>query len=180
MDELPPHRMAELLTTRWGLGEHLAAALVGSFGGHVLQVSQVLEHLLAFLRMGRATVPVQHFLPTGVTKDITACLHEAAQLDAVYWPLSLVWSPSHTSRMEWMLRALAEQGYAHLQLTDTTKGIDRTLAEVIVSRRLGHLLPTHEPVVLGLPAAAIAYEQEAQVLVVNSQYIRMAIVKVLG
>ena len=36
--EVPPNKMDELLTTKWGVGRNLAAALIDHYGGHVYDI----------------------------------------------------------------------------------------------------------------------------------------------
>ena len=36
--EVPPNLMFELLTTRWGIAENVALALIDHYGGHVFDV----------------------------------------------------------------------------------------------------------------------------------------------
>ena len=43
--EVPPYKMYELLTTRWGMGHNLAVTLIDHYGGHIYDIFQRLEFL---------------------------------------------------------------------------------------------------------------------------------------
>ena len=43
--EVPPYKMYELLTTRWGVGHNLAVALIDHYGGHIYSTLLKLEEL---------------------------------------------------------------------------------------------------------------------------------------
>ena len=43
--EVPPYKMYELLTTRWGVGHNLAVTLIDHYGGHIYNIVSQLEYL---------------------------------------------------------------------------------------------------------------------------------------
>ena len=43
--DVPPDKMYELLTTRWGMGHNLAETLIDHFGGHIYDILQELTEL---------------------------------------------------------------------------------------------------------------------------------------
>ncbi len=43
--EVPPADMFALLTTRWGMGEHLATAFLNFYGGHVFDAYKAVSKL---------------------------------------------------------------------------------------------------------------------------------------
>jgi hypothetical protein len=43
--EVPPDKMYELLTTKWGVGHNLAVALIDHYGGHIYDTLRNSEEL---------------------------------------------------------------------------------------------------------------------------------------
>ena len=43
--EVPPYKMYELLTTRWGVGHNLAVTLIDHYRGHIYNTVSQLEYL---------------------------------------------------------------------------------------------------------------------------------------
>ena len=90
--EASPARTYELLTTRWGVGPHLATALVEHCGGHLWDIEVTLR---AFRRLGRFNV--------FINPELYACVDRC--LDAV------AGDDKCTARMITTLRTLGERGF---------------------------------------------------------------------
>ena len=90
--EVSPARTYELLTTRWGVGPHLATALVEHCGGHLWDIAVTLR---AFRRLG-------HF-KVFINPELYACVDRC--LDAV------AGDDKGTARMITTLRTLGERGF---------------------------------------------------------------------
>ena len=121
--EVPPDKMYELLTKRWGMGHNLAVAFIDHYGGHIYDIFRRLEQLNSkgedFVAMSQAQ-----------TDDVQMCLD----------------FDGDKKHMRELLTQIAEKGFAPLG-----KKTDRE-AEVISQYNVGGLVQRDQAVVVGLPA----------------------------
>jgi hypothetical protein len=120
--EVPPDKMYELLTTKWGIGHNLAVTLIDHYGGHIYDILLRLEALNS---MGEGFVPGSQL-----------------QADSVLECLEFNGDKPH---MRELLTQIAEKGFAPL----STKK-DRE-AEVISKNNVGGLVQKDMSNVIGLP-----------------------------
>ena len=120
--EVPPSKMYELLTTRWGMGHNLAVTLIDHYGGHIYDIVSQLEYLN---RQGEDFVTVSQ----AQTDDVQRCLD----------------FDSDKKRMRELLTQIAKKGFAPL-----SKRQDRE-AEAISKYNVGGLVQLQGATVIGLP-----------------------------
>ena len=129
--EVPPADMFVLLTTRWGIGEHLATTFLNFYGGHVFDAYQAV-----FMLNVQKTYYNQE-------SPWATSLH----LNALPSCLALVGgSDAERAEMKRVLKALATSGFS---LTSLTSYVDK-VAEMITSKHVGGVV-TNRAVVVGLP-----------------------------
>ena len=121
--EVPPNKMYELLTTRWGVGHNLATALIDYYGGHIYDM-----HLkLIELEFHKDEI-VPEF--QGQSTSVQMCL----EFDG------------DKLRMRELLSQIAEKGFAPLS---NIKGKE---AEIISQYNVGRVV-RKQATVIGLPSA---------------------------
>jgi hypothetical protein len=120
--EVPPGKMYELLTTKWGVGRNLAATLIDYYGGHVYDILLKLEELNS---MGDSFLPGSQM-----------------QADSVLESLKFDGDKAH---MRELLTQIAENGFAPLKDKK-----DRE-AEVISKYNVGGLVQFERATIIGLP-----------------------------
>jgi hypothetical protein len=120
--EVPPGKMYELLTTKWGVGRNLAATLIDYYGGHVYDILLKLEELNS---MGDSFLPGSQM-----------------QADSVLECLKFDGDKAH---MRELLTQIAENGFAPLKDKK-----DRE-AEVISKYNVGGLVQFERATIIGLP-----------------------------
>jgi hypothetical protein len=86
--EIPPDKMYELLTTRWGVKHYLAVALINLYGGHIS------------LNLNELNICKDTYIPgsRGQVKDVLSCLDFGGD----------------KKRMRELLTQIAENGFAPL------------------------------------------------------------------
>ena len=121
--EVPPTEMRALLTDGWGLGPRLSDVFLAFFGGHVHMASQALH---------RVATQLDKFNCESVAPDLAS--HH----------ISVCLKSREAARMEAMLRALAERGFAPVE------DASDACAQMLSQANLGGLVKTSATVV-GLP-----------------------------
>ena len=116
--ELPPGQIYDLLTTRWGVGKHLATALIDRCGGHLYSIQQA---LYGFAR--------HHTYAGAINPELYACVHCCT--DTGIAGRSKATSSVTRRRMVRMLRTLAETGFCAVD------GYDDPVIEVISRCNVG-------------------------------------------
>ena len=149
--EVPPADMFALLTTRWGMGEHLAAAFLNFYGGHVYDAYN------AVLELQLKKEDYQQIFPWVTSLEIDAlliCLEMAGE------------SKSDRTLMKKVLTTLATSGFSAIKSKNK-------VAEMLSSYNVGGVVPRGATVV-GLPLTAFkgAYKSG---LVPSKQSIRLMI-----
>jgi hypothetical protein len=121
--EVPPDKIFELLTTRWGVGRNLAATLIDCYGGHVYDIFLKLKELNS---MGDSFV-------AGIqmhANNVQMCLD----------------FDGDKLRMRELLTQIAVNGFAPIKkLTDRE-------AEIISKNNVGGLVQKDRAMVIGFPA----------------------------
>ena len=121
--EVPPDKMYELLTTKWGIGHNLAVTLIDHYGGHVYDTLLKLKELNS---MGDSFEP-------GIQM----------QADSVLKCLKFDGDKPH---MRELLTQIAEKGFAPLKDKE-----DRE-AEIISKNNVGGQVQKDRAMVIGFPA----------------------------
>ena len=147
--EVPPNKMYELLTTKWGVGHNLAAALIDYYGGHIYDILGKLEELNS---KGDWFIPRSQMQADGVMK----CLRFDGNI----------------RHMRELLTQIAEKGFAPISDRE-----DRE-AEVITKHDVGGLVQRELAKVIGLPHDVWVYEEDLG-LIPSKQSIRSVIAEVL-
>ena len=112
--QVSPADTYELLTTEWGVGHHLATALVERSGGHLYD----LEHTLRWLaRDKHANAP-----RCGYSAHVQRCFR------------SVKGDPAATAEMARMLTELARTGFCEM------RGITDPVAALISSHKVGSIV----------------------------------------
>ena len=119
--EVPPDKMYELLTTRWGMGHNLAVTLIDHYGGHIYDIYRRLEQLN---EKGEDFVTVSQ----AQTDDVQKCLD----------------FDGDKKRMRELLTQIAEKGFAPLSKKQDPE------AEVISQYNVGGLVQRDQATVIGL------------------------------
>jgi hypothetical protein len=121
--EIPPDKMYELLTTRWGVKHYLAVALINLYGGHIYDIS---------LHLNELNQHKDTYIPgsRGQIKDVLSCLKFNGD----------------KKRMRELLAQIAENGFA--PLSDETDPV----VEFISEKNVGGLVQRQHATVIGLPA----------------------------
>ena len=122
--EVPPDKMYELLTTKWGIGHNLAVTLTDHYVGHIYDILLRLEALNS---MGEGFVPGSQL-----------------QADSVLECLKFDGDKPH---MRELLTQIAEKGFAPLSDKE-----DRE-AEIISKNNFGGVVQFEKATVIGLPTA---------------------------
>ena len=128
-EEVPPAVMKDLLVSTWGCGEHLAAALLTLYGGHVLHASAAVR------KLATAADPTKIEGAAAITTIVSGpalCLSDG-MLDAACVPDSK--RADVSKRVRAAMRALAEHGYVPLDFE-----ADK-VAEVISLANVGFVVP---------------------------------------
>ena len=120
--EVPPNKMYELLTTKWGVGRNLAATLIDYYGGHIYDILLELEELNS---KGEGLIPGSQMQADSVLK----CL----KFDG------------DKRRMRELLTQIAEKGFALISDKEDLE------AEVISKYNVGGLVQFEKATVIGLP-----------------------------
>ena len=120
--EVPPDKIFELLTTRWGLGRNLAATLIDYYGGHVYDMYLKLQELSD---KGGNIVPGSEANANNVRK----CLKYAVD----------------KPRMGELLTQIAVNGFAPID------DIDDSEAEIISKHNVGGQVQKERSTVIGFP-----------------------------
>ena len=147
--EVPPNKMYELLTTKWGVGRNLAAALIDHYGGHIYDTLLKLEELKS---KGDRYYPGSQM-----------------QADSVQMRLDF---DGDKKRMRELLTQIAEKGFAPM-----SKRTDRE-AEVISKYNVGGLVQRERATVIGLPDLWVSAGGSIG-LIPYKQSIRLVIAEVL-
>ena len=113
--QVSPANTYELLTTKWGVGHHLATALVERCGGHLYDISHTLDWLAEDQEFADA-------LPSEYTSYVQWCL------------CSVEGDPAAAAEMVRMLKELARTGFCEI------RGITDPVAAKITSHRVGTLV----------------------------------------
>ena len=122
--EVPPDKVYELLTERWGVGQNLAATLIDHFGGHLYDIHEKLKELNTKRGVFRAG--------------------KQSQADSVRMCLDF---NGDKKRMRFLLTQIAEKGFAPIiTITDP-------LAGIISENNVGGLVRFESATVIGLPDA---------------------------
>ena len=151
--EVSPAQTYELLTTRWGVGPHLATALIEHCGGHLWDIAVTL----------RALRRVGGHLKVIVNPESSACVDRC--LDAV------AGNEEGTARMITTLRTLAERGFCAVDKYEDP------LVEHVSRFNVGGLVK-QGATICGIDSDAHGYKWEFG-LVPSRQSMRLAIAKVL-
>ena len=147
--EVPPYRMYELLTTRWGVGHNLAVALIDHYGGHIYKTLLKLEELNSI---------GDHFIPGSTMQAIGVI--ECLDFD------------SNKRHMRELLTQIAGKGFSPI----SDMG-DRE-AEVITKHHVGELVQRESAKVIGEPNDVWVGEGTLG-LISSTQSKRLEIAKVL-
>ena len=122
VDEVPPDKLYELLTTRWGLGHNLAVTFIDHYGGHIYDIFQRLEFLNDKGEYFEAVSQAQ-------TNSVQMCLaHDGDK-----------------KRMRELLTQIAVKGFAPLSKKQDPE------AELISQNNVGGLVQRDQATVIGLP-----------------------------
>ena len=116
--------MLEILTTKWGVGDNLAVALVDRYGGHIYNIYLKLIQLKRDREMFKSGS-----LQPNV--DVRSCLKFNGD----------------KKRMRQILTQLAENGFA--PLSDDV--VDDPVAEFISTHNVGGFVKNLDAIVIGLP-----------------------------
>ena len=146
--------MFALLTTRWGMGQHLAAAFLNFYGGHVFDAYNAVSKLDLQKEDYQQRSPWVTSLDCGALAE---CLELAGE------------SESDRTRMKKVLTSLATTGFAAIKSSSATDKV----AEMISVRNVGGVVPLGATVV-GLARAALN-SKARQVAVPAKQSIRLLI-----
>ena len=122
--EVPPNKMYELLTTRWGVGHNLAVTLIDYYGGHIYDIFSKLKELN---KKGDILLPGSQL-----------------QADSVLECLAFDGDKRH---MRELLTQIAEKGFAPLRSKKDPE------AEVISKNNVGGVVQFEKATVIGLPTA---------------------------
>ena len=122
--EVPPNEMYKLLTTEWGVGDHLALALMDHYGGHIW------DTYLALIRLNSKR---ENFIALNpqLSQGVVRCLK---------------WS-GNKEQMKLALRQIAESGFFPLDDQQDP------LAEVISKNNVGGVVQLRSTAI-GLPKDA--------------------------
>ena len=120
--EVSPHQMLELLTTKWGVGDNLAVALVDRYGGHIYNIYLKLIQL----KRDREMFDSGSLQPND---DVQSCLDFNGD----------------KKRMRLILTQLAENGFAPLSKSNDP------VAEFISTHNVGGFVKNLDAIVIGLP-----------------------------
>jgi hypothetical protein len=122
--EVPPDKMYELLTKRWGAGHNVAITLIDHFGGHIYDIHEKLKEL---------NIKRETFRPG-----------KQSQADSIKLCLGF---HGDKKRMRFLLTQIAEHGFAPISEKNDP------LAEIISENNVGGLVQFESATVIGLPAA---------------------------
>ena len=114
--QVSPADTYELLTTEWGVGHHLATALVERCGGHLYDIRHTLDWLARDKERARAP-------RCGYSAHVQMCLD------------SVKGDPAATAEMVRMLTELARTGFCEL------RGITDPVAALISLHKVGSIVP---------------------------------------
>ena len=167
--ELSPCQIYDLLTTRCGVGKHLATALIDRCGGHLYSIQQALYGLA---RHKLYAEPIHPELYASVDRCLSAVTCTGT---------GIAGRPQATTttrlRMVRMLRTLAETGFC------TIDGYDDPVVEVISRYNVGGLVK-RDAHICGFDGdhqdAAYGGKRWKFGLVPTQQSVRLAIAYVLG
>ena len=120
--EVPPSKMYELLTTRWGMGRNLAVTLIDHYGGHISDIFCLLKELAKKKKSFKA-----------ISVD---------QIGSVQRCLKFNGDKKH---MRELLTQIAEKGFAPLS------DVDDPEAEIISRKNVGGYVKSSKAKVIGLP-----------------------------
>jgi hypothetical protein len=147
--EVPPDKMYELLTTRWGVGHNLAVALIDLYGGHMYDLLTKLEELN---RIGDSFIPGS----TMQAIDVVRCLD----------------FDGDKRHMRELLTQIAEKGFAPISDKEDCE------AEVISKNNVGGLVQPGSAKIIGLPHDVWVGEGTLG-LIPSTQALRLEIAEVL-
>ena len=122
--EVPPNKMYELLTIRWGIQHNLAIALIDHYGGHIYDI---------LLKLQELKLKKEDIIPN--FSDQSSNVFECLQFDG------------DKPRMRELLSQIAEKGFAPL------RNIEDREAEIISKYNVGGLVRKDLSDVIGLPDA---------------------------
>jgi hypothetical protein len=148
--EVPPNKMYELLTTKWGVGRNLAATLIDYYGGHVYDILLKLEELNS---MGERFIP-------------------GSQMQAINVQMCLDFNGDKPHMRE-LLTQIAVNGFAPINTNKTTN----REAEIISEYNVGGRVQFEKATVIGLPADVRGKYKMG--LIPSKQSIRLVIAEVL-
>ena len=154
--EVPPADMFALLTTRWGMGEHLAVAFLNFYGGHVFDAYNAVSELDLQKEHYDQYSPWVTSLDCGALAN---CLEMAGE------------SKSDQTRMKKVLTSLATSGFSAIKSSSATDKV----AEMISVRNVGGVVPLGATVV-GLAPTEFKRTYDHG-LVPSKQAIRLLIAK---
>ena len=130
--EVPPADMFALLTTHWGIGEHLATAFMNFYGGHVFDAYNAIFELSELKEKYIQESPWSTSLKLNA---LPSCWDMASG------------SESDRNRMKQVLNSLAISGFSKI---DSTSNDDKVV-EMISSHSIGGVV-SQGATVVGLPA----------------------------
>ena len=143
--EVPPNKMWELLTVRFGMGEHLARLLIDRYGGHIYDVCNTIRDL----NNGR---------------DIEAFSLVVAQINNC---LTIAEESGDGDRLLEILKGLAETGFVPL------KRVDKSLSKILSEHNIAGVV-TSKSVLIGYPES-VWPEDLQQALIPHKQSTRISI-----
>ena len=120
--EVPPNKMYELLTTKWGIPHNLAIALIDHYGGHIYDIGLKLQEL---------EFKKEDIIPN--FSDQSSNVFQCLQFDG------------DKKRMRELLSQIAEKGFAPLG------NIKDREAEIICKYNVGGVVRKQAANVIGLP-----------------------------
>ena len=165
--ELSPGQIYDLLTARWGVGEHLATALIDRCGGHLYSIQQAVYGLARHKSYAEAINP-----------ELYACVDRClSAVTASSTGIPCRPKANTRRRMVKMLRTLAETGFCAVD------GYDDPVIEVISRCNVGGVV-RRDAYICGFDGdhqdAAYGGKRWKFGLVPTQQSVRLAIAYVLG
>ena len=152
--EVSPKDMYQLLTSKWGVEDSLALALIDHYGGHVWDVYLALKRLLRDKQRFKA-------LDSSLSDSVIQCLN---------WKGDREGDPE---RMRETLRLLAVTGFCPI------KTITDPIARVISANNVGGVVKEFSTIIVGLSQDVWESTECENGIVPSKQSMRLAIAKQL-